>query len=327
MAGAGKFLAAPGTADRCSLTPNSVSQESQGHQQTGTDKAKLKSNTESATAAPGQQPAVELRPRRRRWDHKPEAGAVADAGFLRTPDVIIDARLDDVQDKARYCCDACNMWHSGPFQGHLLPAARILSYEDLSSGWLLGAVDASWNCIGCWSEYFQERQRSEGYHTQTRSILNLPPASRPPVIVDNRLHSDKNNRWMKCDRCGSYCPGRARDYHYGSFVFQYPDNSLVAQGQTGAPVSLQHTKGLGAWEMANGTRPSPAEHASQGIGIVGPKPWMNGSTCFTWEPTAAQAGAPAIPDATGQRRTDGSGLGRHPPWRYCRSNPASMMLY
>ena len=165
-------------------------------------------------------------PGRRRWEPHDKDGATAEWAIQRTPDAIIDTRLNGAQDKGSYRCDVCATWYTGPCKGKLLHEVREMSFDGLRTGWVLGTADASWYCVDCWGELFGER----GWGADTREILHLPPASRPTVVTDQRFNANKRNRWAKCDRCAAYSPGRARDYHYGSFDYRHLGNGLAGPG-------------------------------------------------------------------------------------------------
>ena len=171
----------------------------------------------------GRRPRVILKARARR---KRSPSEQSDAGKIhpiqRTPETIIDTRLHEAEEKGRFRCDSCTSWFRGSYEGRLLPGVRELSFQEFIQGWQDGGVDASWCCVECWKIYFREERDWRG---DTRARLGLPPASRLPAITDQRFH-DKSCRWAWCDRCGSFCRGRARDYLYGSFV--YGTNNQIA---------------------------------------------------------------------------------------------------
>ena len=100
-------------------------------------------------------------------------------------------------------CDECGKVFHGPYQGQLTQPARHLSYDELSTGWKHGTVDASWFCVDCWAE-----KLNIGSIGRTREPLSLPPASRLAVVVDNRFHQHAD-RWSIFDNCDCYCTGRA----------------------------------------------------------------------------------------------------------------------
>ena len=101
----------------------------------------------------------------------------------------------------------------GPFQGEFTQEARHLSYEELSTGWEHGTVDASWFCVDCWPEKLDISSID-----RTRKALEFPPASQLTAVVDNRFRQHRD-RWSNCDNCDCYCAGRARDWLPGSFVY------------------------------------------------------------------------------------------------------------
>ena len=130
-----------------------------------------------------------------------------------------------------------------------------MSFEDLMDGWQNGSVDASWYCVDCWDDCFCNERGWEG---DARKQLGLPPASRPSTIR-GQMFSDKRVRWAYCDRCGSYCRGRARDYLYGSFVYGYPHNQIAGPGCLRAscfPKTEDRCKlwGTGQWNAAYACR-------------------------------------------------------------------------
>ena len=88
-----------------------------------------------------------------------------------------------------------------------------------------GEIDASWFCVDCWHKLFKRRNPDITVE-DTRIHLGLPPARRPADLPDNRFNYEKTGRWCKCDRCGAFCPAKARDYQPGSYVF-CADNTIA----------------------------------------------------------------------------------------------------
>ena len=84
------------------------------------------------------------------------------------------------------------------------------SPRDGSTGLWTQAGSAS---AACWSEKLNIRPIG-----RTRDALELPPASQPAAVVDNRFHQHAE-RWSICGKCDCYCTGRARDWLPGSFVY------------------------------------------------------------------------------------------------------------
>ena len=115
-------------------------------------------------------------------------------------------------------CDECETVFHGPFQGEFTKEARHLSYEELSTGWKHGTVDASWFCVDCWADKLDIASIG-----RTRKGLGLPEASWPAAVIDNRFHQH-TDRWSICGNCDCYCTARARDWLPGSFVY-CTDNS------------------------------------------------------------------------------------------------------
>ena len=160
-----------------------------------------------------------LKPRRA-WARDKSRGRSPNNIIQRTPAIILDTRLNDTQNKGTYRCDVCEKVFHGPFQGEFTEEARDLSYDELSSGWKHGALDASWFCVDCWKDNLDIDTV-----TRTREELGLPRASRPAAVRDNRFHKH-SDRWCVCDNCDCYCTGRARDWLPGSFVYAR-DSSLA----------------------------------------------------------------------------------------------------
>ena len=158
--------------------------------------------------------------RRRAWTRDKSNGRPSNSILQRTPAIILDTRLNDTQNKGTYRCDECEAVFHGPFQEEFAEKAKHLSYEELSSGWKHGTVDASWFCVDCWADKLDIDSVA-----RTRDKLGLPRASRPAAVLDNRFHQHPD-RWSICDNCDCYCTGRARDWLPGSFVY-CEDNSLT----------------------------------------------------------------------------------------------------
>ena len=95
---------------------------------------------------------------RRAWTRDNSNGQSANNILQRIPAIILDTRLNDTQNKETYMCDECETVFHGPFQGELTKEARHLSYEDLSTGWKHGTVDASWFCVDCWADTLKSTQ-------------------------------------------------------------------------------------------------------------------------------------------------------------------------
>ena len=91
---------------------------------------------------------------RRARTNKPKAGGEANDIIQRTPDIILDTRLNDTGNKATHRCDDCDREFHGPYQGSHLPMVRNLTYQQLAEGWKNGEVDATWFCIDCWAEKY-----------------------------------------------------------------------------------------------------------------------------------------------------------------------------
>ena len=156
---------------------------------------------------------------RRARTKKSTAGGEANGIIQRTPDIILDTRLNDTGNKATHRCDECERVFHGPYQGSHLPTVRNLTYQQLAEGWKNGEVDATWFCIDCWANV-QNRT-----HDQTRDLLELPPKAIPANVDDNRF-SQHTERWSICDNCQCHCTGRARDWLPGSFVYR-KDNTMA----------------------------------------------------------------------------------------------------
>ena len=87
-------------------------------------------------------------------------------------------------------------------------------------------------------------------NSRTREAIGLPAASRPAEVTDNRFHQH-TTRWSICDKCDTYCTGRARDYLLGSFVYA-TDNTLAGPptSRKGCFPTLGHREDLwrnGTW--------------------------------------------------------------------------------
>ena len=150
---------------------------------------------------------------RRAWTKEPRAGGDDNGIIQRTPDIILDTRLNDTGTKSTHKCDECEEEFHGPYQGSHLAMVRELTYHELAEGWKSGKVDATWYCIDCWADKLKVN------HDKAREDLELPPKATPTKVEDNRF-SQHSDRWSICDNCQCHCTGRARDYLPGSFVYR-----------------------------------------------------------------------------------------------------------
>ena len=197
---------------------------------------------------------VVLKPRRALARGRSRAKSV-NRIIVRTPPLILDTRLHDTHNKGTYICDDCEQQYHGPFQGEFIEEARDLTYDNIASGWRDGTVDATWFCVDCWGEKLGIASNS-----LTREALDLPPASRPAEVTDNRFHQH-TSRWSLCDNCDTYCAGRARDYLPGSFVFAM-DNTLAGPPKDRKDASPSSTNVRNCGGTEDGTPSTSAGRAS-----------------------------------------------------------------
>ena len=206
------------------------------------------------------------------------------------PETIIDTRLRDAEEKGHFRCDSCTPWFRGSYQSQFLPGVREISFDDLIDGWQDGSVDASWYCVECWSTYFHEERKWEG---DTRARLGLPPASRPSAIRDQRFH-DKGGRWAWCDRCGSYCRGRA--VTTSTATSSTAPTTRLRDRCTSVPrASPRLPSGTTSGRLDNGMPHPHAGHASRGCGRRQRKPSWAGCS-WTWA-TKATTSTPIAAEA------------------------------
>ena len=190
----------------------------------GTYQAGKQKNPKFARTGRSRSTGAHLKPRRA-WARDRSRGRSPTDIIQRTPAIILDTRLNDTQNKGTYRCDECEKVFHGPFQGEFMEEARDLSYDELSSGWKHGTVDASWFCEDCWKD-----KLGIDSVTHTREAIGPPRAARPAAVRDNRF-LQHSNRWCLCDNCECYCAGRAKGWLPGSFAYA-KDNSLAGPPKT-----------------------------------------------------------------------------------------------
>jgi len=163
--------------------------------------------------------------------HVEDPGGAMEASTLtRTPEVIMDTRLHDVKHNAVHHCDECALTLYGKYQGAFMEGVRELSMEVLAHRWKHGLVDASWYCTQCWLAHYRRRYPNVS-EAEVRNLISLPPPRRPEFLEDRRLAVDKRSRWAYCDRCGTFCSGKTRDFMWGSLVYK-TDGGLAGPPNT-----------------------------------------------------------------------------------------------
>ena len=143
-----------------------------------------------------------LKPRRA-WARDTSNGQSANNILQRIPAIILDTRLNDTQNKGTYMYRSWASSRGRPDTCHTRNSPR-----DGSTG--------PWTRAGSASIAGQRLNISS--KGRAREALELPPASQPAAVEDNRFHQHAD-RWSRCGNCDCYCTGRATDWLPGSFVY------------------------------------------------------------------------------------------------------------